>query len=219
MNYKTILAFLIGAAIGAAVTRQAFKDKYEALAEEEIEAMREYYAESDLEGMTDDDYEKHVKEYTEVFDGAGTTIKNIAYRKPNTARTSYNKPPLLSVVASDAAGDEPKSIDPDKPYVITIEDFMNNCQDFDKASLTYYNEDDTLADEQEEAITDVYMTVGDDALLRFGDGSDDPDMVYVRNERLGSDYEVLRVNKSYQETVMGICDKKQVKRRGPEDDI
>jgi len=90
------------------------------------------------------------------------------------------------------------------PYVIPFDEF-GEFSNRDELTIFYYAEDDTLADEQEEVIPNVSEVIGDEALTSFGDRSNDPDIVYVRNERLAIDYEVIRYHKSYQETVLGIA--------------
>lgn len=92
------------------------------------------------------------------------------------------------------------------PYVIDFEEFCEEYENHDKVTLTYYEGDDTLADETEEIIADVSETIGDEALKCFGQGSDDPDVVYVRNERLGIDYEVVRQGNKYSD----LCDETNV---------
>jgi hypothetical protein len=96
-----------------------------------------------------------------------------------------------------------------KPYVITNEEFAEDMTHFDKLTIYYYEDDQTLADENEEIIQDVSSTVGDEALDKFGDGSDDPEIVYVRNEKMEIDYEVIRLSKSYKETVGGFTEDKE----------
>lgn len=96
------------------------------------------------------------------------------------------------------------SRDCDEPYVITLEEFSAERMDFDKTSISYYEEDDTLLDDGDEVIDDVDGTIGDSALSSFGEGNPSPDVVYVRNERLGTDFEVVRHHASYQEAVLGV---------------
>ena len=55
-------------------------------------------------------------------------------------------------------------------------------------------------DENEEIIDDIESVVGYDALAML----DMQTTVWVRNEPLGIDYEIIALNKSYQETVDGI---------------
>jgi hypothetical protein len=88
-----------------------------------------------------------------------------------------------------------------KPHVITLEEFAEEMDNYDKLTIYYYEDDDTLADEDEQIIEDIANIIGDEALSRFGDGSDDPEVVYVRNDKLEIDYEVIRLSKSYAETV------------------
>lgn len=93
------------------------------------------------------------------------------------------------------------------PYFISSEDYAYGHPEFDKLTLTYYAEDDILADEREEQVDDVERLIGADALDQFGKGaallSDDTDTLYVRNETLSTDYEVVRVYQSYHKVVLG----------------
>jgi hypothetical protein len=53
-------------------------------------------------------------------------------------------------------------------------------------------------------IPDVNATVGDGNLDRFGHRSKDPRVVYIRNEKLGIEYEVCKSDGSYAEEVGGF---------------
>jgi hypothetical protein len=103
----------------------------------------------------------------------------------------------------------------DTPYVISVEEFQHDRQDFDKTTITYYDLDDTLCDEREQPIPDVDYVVGRDSLEHFGDRSDDPNIVYVRNEKLGTDYEVMRDMRSYTSAVLGYDDEPETKKKSP----
>ena len=63
-----------------------------------------------------------------------------------------------------------------------------------------------LVDENEDVVTDITNTIGDEALLSFGEISEDPDIVYVRNEKLAVDIEIIRMQESYKEVVLGMVD-------------
>jgi hypothetical protein len=99
------------------------------------------------------------------------------------------------------------------PYVITVEQFGEEMDHYDKITIYFYEDDEVLTDENEEVITDVSAIVGDDALYSFGDGSGDAEIVYVRNDKMQIDYEVIRLSKSYAETVCGFTDGKSGGRR------
>jgi hypothetical protein len=63
---------------------------------------------------------------------------------------------------------------------------------FEKITLTYYPRDRVLLDDEEDPIEDVANTVGWRNLSQFGGESEDPDVVFVRNRRLETDFEVIK---------------------------
>jgi hypothetical protein len=81
-------------------------------------------------------------------------------------------------------------------------------------TITYYEEDDTLCDQNEGIISVPEDVIGPDALLNFGKDSQDPDIIYVRNTKTHTDYEVIRVHNSYQRLVLGVKDKPTKPRTG-----
>lgn len=96
---------------------------------------------------------------------------------------------------------------PEEPYIISTEEFMQESDDFSKVSLTYYDEDDTLVEGDRRVIIppgSYDSTVSIDALSKFGTGSKDKNFVHVRNEPLEVDYEILRITGSYAKLVLGF---------------
>lgn len=91
-----------------------------------------------------------------------------------------------------------------RPYIITHDEYFAAEKDYDTQSLTYYETDDTLCDEHDRPMDEINGTVGDDHLARFGSGSKDKNIVYVRNERLETDYEIVRSPGSYLEEVLDL---------------
>lgn len=93
-----------------------------------------------------------------------------------------------------------------EPYVISRLEFEDNEGDYDQISLVYYDGDDTLADEQDKAINDIERVIGSRNLEYFGHGSDDDRVVYIRNERVGTDYEILKNDGEFTVVVLGLSD-------------
>lgn len=91
----------------------------------------------------------------------------------------------------------------DIPYVISIAEFSTDEEDFDKVTVRYFEEDDTVVSELGSDPLPI-ESIGKDNLLRFGVGSDDEEIVYVRNETLKIDFEVVRDEGSYTEQVLGL---------------
>jgi len=95
--------------------------------------------------------------------------------------------------------------DPTLPHLISADEFAERPEQA-KISLTFYVGDEVLVDEREAPITDTLRTIGfvkSHILTKFGLKSDDPHIFYVRNERLGIDFEIARDNRSFIETVLG----------------
>lgn len=196
---KNFLIFAMGVGVGALATYQLLKDKYEAIAQEEIESVKQVFGrgetkEGDRDGdVVDEDYARPDMPNIEEKSRYKKIVKK--YVPYNTVREGGPSGLVDSFKAAES------SLIP--CYVISMEAFSNDNPDYDKISISYYEDDDTLADEQDEIMQEVEGTIGE-ALLCFGDQSDDPDVVYVRNERLSIDYEVVRLHRSYQEAVLGI---------------
>lgn len=90
------------------------------------------------------------------------------------------------------------------PYVVTREEYDENEDQYEQISLTYFRFDDVLVDEDEKSIDNIEEFVGKHNLQRFGHGSGDLKIVYIRNELKEMDYEVLRSDGSYAEEVLGL---------------
>ena len=116
------------------------------------------------------------------------------YKK--VARNYSNAVPVNELISNSPRRPAPN------PYVIDFERFCEDPEN-EKITITYYEGDDTLVDEGDEIFPDISGVIGYESLNSFGKGSEDPDVVYVRNEKLGIDYEVIRNKESFKEMVLG----------------
>jgi hypothetical protein len=89
-----------------------------------------------------------------------------------------------------------------KPYIISARQFVST-HPHKTASLTWYDEDGVLADSQDKPVPDVEEVVGEENMERFGVGSDDNSIVYIRNDKLDVAFEVVLDQRSYAQVVMG----------------
>lgn len=94
----------------------------------------------------------------------------------------------------------------DEPYVITHDEFMENENGWEQPNLTYYNGDDILTDDQDIPIPDIEGIVGSENLSKFGYGSRDRNVVYVRNEKLESDYAIALSMGEFAKEVAGFSE-------------
>ena len=132
------------------------------------------------------------------------------YSPEEIIKDKYYDMPYPDVIDEDYHEDEGPPEDPpendlqyEEPFVISREEFDEGYPHFDKITITYYENDDVLADEQDEVIPDIDAVVG---MIHSVDGdmSDDDCVVYVCNGRLGADYEIVLTQEAYTESVLGI---------------
>lgn len=172
---KYTFIFAAGAAIGSLVTWKFLDSRYKNILKEEEEAIRMYYsnkAESD-----DSDY--FVYEDEENKEDLQEEAKNILTECGYTTKENIEK--------------EDKSME---PYIITPDE-LGELDGYDIETL-YYHADNVLVDDTGTPIEDVEGLVGVDFPDYFGEYEDDA--VYVRNDRLRCDYEILRDLSNYSET-------------------
>lgn len=93
-----------------------------------------------------------------------------------------------------------------RPYVIHQDEFMADEMDFNQETLTYYEGDDILADADDTPIYDYQGLMG---TLQFGHGTSDPNVVYLRNEVLHMEWEILRHYGRFEQEVLGLAMEKE----------
>lgn len=183
------LIFAAGAVVGSAVTWKYIMSKYEVV-EENYETEIEEAVE-EVEPVVEENTEEpepiaKPKDKPDIFEYA-RKLQDMEY-------TNYSN------VENDKEGATTNVIkhkEIKEPYVISPAEF-GSLDDYDTISLNYYA-DGVLADDMDEVIDDVDGTVGYDALTRFGEYEDDS--VFVRNEDLKVDYEILLDLRMYSDIV------------------
>lgn len=99
-------------------------------------------------------------------------------------------------------------------YVISKDSFENDDSEYTQNTLTYFADDDVLADERDQPIHNKRPIVGEDN-LRFGEESNDPNIVYIRNDILEVDFEVCLSEGSFAHEVLGVIehsDKRKIRK-------
>lgn len=163
------ITFLAGIGIGSVVTWALVKNKYEQIVQEEIDSVKEvFFGKSKEEPESEEEEDIEEEPVDEEFE---------EYKeKANTYNTTTKK--------------EEKEDMSDGIYVISPEEFGEN--DFETVTLMYYMADGTLVEDDSDTVLDddeIETMVGYDAFNHFGEYEDDS--VFVRNENLEKDYEIL----------------------------
>lgn len=179
------LAFIVGAGMGSICTWKLLKRKYELIAQEEIDSVKAAYATREIG-----------KGFVEGFrDGL-----KVAEDRTQKDEDDVDFKKYASIIQKEGYTDYSRSVEEkkgeafvEKPYVISPEEF-GEFEEYEKISLTYYA-DKVLADENDEEVDDVDEIVGEESLNHFGEYEDDS--VFVRNDRLKCDYEILLDKRNY----------------------
>lgn len=190
-----VLYFAVGAALGSAATYYVVKRKYEELANQERIEREEYYkqkeelidlGESMSQGFTDGlkglgkdpdtkaKYEEITSTYTSQEDAKGDDILKYYRERVKEHEKEREK--------------EEENVG-ERPYVISPEEFGE--VGYKTVSLTYYA-NGVLADEHDKEIGEdgIERLVGMESLNHFGEYEDDS--VFVRNDKLHTDFEILK---------------------------
>lgn len=180
--------FVIGAGIGSVATWLLIKKKYEQLTQEEIDSVKEVFLNRkpviDNSESIDDVQEKQKKPKDKP------DITEYTKKLKEEGYINYS-----NVVPENKKQEESENMD--NPYIISPEEF-GAFYDYETISLTYY-EDQILADDDDELVDDIEDIVGFDSLTHFGEYEDDS--VFVRNDRLKCDYEILMDNRKYSDVI------------------
>lgn len=186
-KFKSFVIFSFGAAVGSAVTWKYLKDTYEQLAQEEINAVKEVYTRKEKNETIKVDTKPNMKSNSEMMEYA-TKLNKEEYR-------DYSHGSVVEETKDDE-NEFPQEVD--KPYVISPGEFGELGDEYTRISLSYYA-DGVLADENDEIVEDADEIVGEDFADHFGEY--EPDSVFVRNDRLKCDYEILLDQRNYPEVV------------------
>ena len=190
MNSKfiNVLMFAAGAAIGSAVTWRIVKTRYDRIIDDEIESVKEAFAHVD-------DCEESVEPDTDSEEDLPAHSKQINWNdledlEEDDDTVEYSR--LTKQYTSEKGGVISMS---NEPKVISPYDF-GELDGYHQIELTYYA-DGTLEDDEYNIVEDGDELLGPDALNTFGEYEEDS--VFVRNDRLRTDFQILRDYRTYEE--------------------
>lgn len=181
-----VVVFVLGTVVGSMVTWQYLKKRYEQIAQEEIDSIKAAFTKREVESLG-----------SEIAKGVANGLKHTKEKVNEYAALLQKEGYINDSNMSDISEREGDISSEDRPYVIYPEEF-GEFNDYEKISLTYYA-DQILADENDELIDDVEDVVGFESLAHFGEYENDS--VFVRNDRLKSDYEILIDRRLYSDVV------------------
>lgn len=196
-----VFMFAVGAAVGSAVTWKVLKTKYDRIVQEEIDSIKEgfneVYGNRELqnnnpiveENKTEEEPMElglHQIDWSEYEDldeeNDYTPTKEDLLEYESLAHNYHDEKGGANEVKKE-------------PYVISPYDF-GEIDGYHQIELTYYL-DGILEDDEYHIVTDADELIGPKALTTFGEYEDDS--VFVRNDYLKTDFQILKDYRTYDE--------------------
>lgn len=212
MQIKDPIIFLAGAAIGSGITYFVTKKvigekveaKYEAQYQEELKSVKEsfaYLAEEDRKKAEAAKNKPSIDIYTEAINKARAReeeaeAKKVNYSKPETIGLEDDEieddanTPLIDTTIID------EDTDTSQPYILKR---IPDDEDYTRVSVTYYA-DGTYADSRD-AEMEIEEYIGKDMMDYVS--HTDKDEVFIRNEELGIDVDIIKDTRTYDEVMFG----------------
>lgn len=178
-----LFIFTSGVIVGAGLTYACIKGKYEKRLREEVDSFREgrdkpeikikLTAEAETYNVLNDKKEDTEKyeELTKEYSGDAEKVIEESVSEENISKAAY---------------------------IISMEDYKE-VNSYEKKSLNYYTEDEVLTDDEDNVIEDIDGTIGNYAISCLE--TYDDEVIYIRNEKISVDYEVVKVHESFSEYV------------------
>ena len=192
--FSKALIFVAGACVGSVVTWKLVEKKYQQIAQEEIDSVKEalgYFKDSDEKIDQEREDKEDEDDEDDRFDRDTEPAKEELAHICREQGYDYNG-------ISKKEGEEEMA--ENRPYVISPEEFDENG--YKTKTLFYYN-DDVVTDDRGKALSEksIEKLIGKESLTTFGQY--ESDSVFVRNDDLKTDYEILADERNYHEMFMG----------------
>lgn len=214
ISSKGVGIFLGGVVVGVAVgfyighRWNSEKIKSEAFKEsaEEIEKMRDLYVAKVIAAQEKPAAEEIIAE--RGYGAISTPSKSGARTKrPTRPPVPVEEPTSPESIPVDVwVWDYAKELanrTAEEPYVVHKDEYGSSETGYEQKTFTYYDEDGVLVDDTERPLPHADLVVGLDN-LKWGHGSDDENVVFVRNEHMEMEMEIIRSLSSYEREVLGL---------------
>ena len=194
MGIKESIIFVVGAAAGAASTYFILKEKFEQQANQEAEDLKKYYEElySNKEEISSE-FEEIEDEIVKVEPMKAKEEKEEPDYDDIIDKLNYNK---YSTDVPDTEGNKRPA---KRPYQISMDDYNTDTSQIKKI-ISCFEEDGVCMDnDTKEILENVARDIGMDNIELIGmDGEDE---IYIRNEQLGIDYNIVSEPGSYEDFI------------------
>lgn len=199
---KLLISYFIGAAVGAAVSAFIFKDYYKNIADEEIKSVKEM-TKKKVDEFCEKHFEEKVEEVSDIVKEDTEKAERINYA--NKYKGGGEEDYILNTLAEKEYPEEKPSKPSKKKNkgakIIKTDDYDGYPQ-YRKLTVYYYLGDGVIADEEDqtELLNTAEQSLGkysnyipENVINKYGFlDNDDEGVVYIRNEDVRVDFEVIK---------------------------
>jgi hypothetical protein len=210
LSGSVLASLTCGAAAGYLYAKRTLLEKYDRVLEEQLALTRGYYKalykqdgystpEEALKTLAENNGSAEpVQSQGKDFEDALDALREYQGDHPIQATRGDAEAVLTNVFRSaDSELPSPEIVEEvaarshRMPYIISQDEFLANESGYPQVTITYYEGDEVLADDRDEVIENPDVNIGMKN-LRFGHRSDDPNVVYIRNDKLKTEFEACR---------------------------
>lgn len=212
-----------GCVAGYFLLKKRLELKYDKILDEEVSKAKEYY----LGRIEKTQVVEEKPDLDEVVENLGYRNGKVAYDKVDSKPISEEeaRPELANVFETpqpeqeetEPEWDWPKEVKArtnDAPFIIHRDEWNSGEMEYEQACLTYFESDDVLINDLDKVLENQDDVIGLSNMLKWGHGSGDPNVLYIRNPVLGMDLEVTRSMGSYASEVHGLDAEDELKHSG-----
>lgn len=198
MNTGKILTFIGGCAVGSAITAVSMSyihnKRIDDLEIEIDKAINEAYEQGYRSGIGIEELVPSV----DIVEDPGDLVKQKDDEVPqiNSVSSVIDYTKFSKKVADDEEESKLKESPMKKPYIISPDEFQEDSENYDGHFLTMFKDGVVIDDQDEVPIEDLDGTLGGKENL---DQLYKDDMLHIRNEIYGTEYEIVYDDRTYEE--------------------
>lgn len=199
MGIKESIIFVVGAAAGAASTYFILKERFEQQANQEVEEAKAYYKELYSTGAVINT--ENAEELPEPIEEKVVKVDPMK-RKEEKEEPDYND--IIDKLnynkySTDVPDSEGARRPAKKPYQISMDDYNVDTTQVKKIISCFEEDGICMDNDTKEILENVAKDIGMDNIELIGMNGEDE--IYVRNEQLGIDYNIVSEPGSYEDFI------------------
>lgn len=179
---KYFISFGLGAVVGAVTAVYFTKDRIQKEADAQIESVKQTFTSK----WNEPDEPEKVEDPSAEIKKEVRTVKNFNAYEKFIRDNDYHDPNTIKLT-------------PETPYIIDP-DAYGEMDGYSQVTC-YCFSDGVVTDDNYEPLDDLEDTIGENSINHFGIYKDDPDTVYIRNDRIRCDIEILKDKRSYENDI------------------